>query len=143
MPAPLSTVLKASRLLAKISPATGQANASVRPSYPFLWRGACLSPFQDIDRVGCWDLLAPGLNASFIGVCKTEDNLMPRVINVDKNAAYSGAVTELNVLLPIAWLTLLGVEATEMVRKCRVTWIGTDDVVGHAKFIRKLLAIAL
>jgi hypothetical protein len=30
----------------------------------------------------------------------------------------------------------------EMVRKGRVRWIGTDDVVGQAKFITKLFGIA-
>ena len=41
-----------------------------------------------------------------------------------------------------AWRTLRGIEAMEMVRKGRVRWIGTDDVVGQAKFITKLFGIA-
>jgi transposase, IS6 family len=44
--------------------------------------------------------------------------------------------------LPTAWRTLRGIEAMEMVRKGRVRWIGTDDVVGQAKFITKLFGIA-
>ena len=38
--------------------------------------------------------------------------------------------------------TLRGIEAMEMVRKGRVRWIATDNVVGQAKFITKLFGIA-
>jgi transposase-like protein len=44
--------------------------------------------------------------------------------------------------LRTAWRTLRGIEAMDMVRKGRVRWIGTDDVIGQAKFITKLFGIA-
>jgi transposase-like protein len=44
--------------------------------------------------------------------------------------------------LQTAWRTLRGIEAMETVRKGRVRWIATDDVLGQVKFVNKLFGIA-
>src|SRR5262245_54408182 len=96
-------------------------------------------------------------------------NPHPRVINIDKNPAYSAAVEQLKAegtlrrsvhlrqctvkqrawlakgygSFQSAWRTLQGIEAVNMIRKGRVRWLAKGDAVGQAHLIAQLFEIAL